>query len=177
VLFNLTVSASAQLLRRIFYKWKLLHGRMKRIKSCFVSEEQKRINSGLGYIRHCTAMHAKRRVIAMWLDFVSCSRKEELAMVWNQRKILRRAFDLYRKLANWQINFRKSGGIASNQMQQIEAFVSTIDAEKSRERFRALEKDEANKINDAEKRQTALQKQIDADILLEQQRLFTQRTY
>ena len=165
-------------MRRLFYKWNFFRARMLKIKRCFRSTEQKMILSGLGCLRRCEEMTFRKRGIVAWLEFVECCRKIDQAMLFRKRKLLLRAFVLYRKRVSQRIEYRKSNDVSSVQMKQIEAFISSIDAKKSHEKFEeylrhikilaSSEKDKLNSICERERRQKVIQKQIDADILLEQ---------
>lgn len=167
-----------QLMRRLFYKWKVFLAMKLKIKRCFVSNEQKIIRSGMGHIRRYEGLAFMKRGFAVWLGFVVCSRKNERAIAWRKRKLLRRVFVLYRERVRRQIDYRRSNEISSTQLKQIEAFVSSIDTKRSSEKHQeylkrmtilaSSEKDKFNRVCEDERRQKAIQKQIDADILLQQ---------
>lgn len=115
---------------------------MKKIKRCFVSDAQKRILSGMGYIRHVITTNSMRKALAVWAEVVRCSRNEDLAIKWSDKKVLRRAFRLYHQFAYQQINLRKSGRKASIQMKHIEKIVSDIDASLSKKAYEKYLKDQ-----------------------------------
>lgn len=164
-----------QLTHRFFRKWRLFWLRAMKIKRCFVSNEQKRIISGFGHVRRCIAQVSIRQAIASWLEYVRCNQNEDKAIAWNDRKLLCRCFSLYRKRANQQIELRRSGRYATMQMGYIEEYLGSINAERARARFQerlqqrrtmlAIDRDNANIIQDAARRRTAIQKQVDADLV------------
>lgn len=170
---------SMQLTHRLFRKWRLFWLRAKKIKRCFVSDEQKQIISGFGFVRRCIARVSIRQAIALWLEFVRYSQNEDKAISWNDRKVLRRYFSLYRKRAEQQIELRRSGRYATMQLGNIEAYLGNIYAEKARARFierieqrrtmLMIDKNKANIIHDAVRRRTMFQKQVDDDLASWQQ--------
>ena len=174
-----------QLMRRLFYKWKLFYARMRKIKRCFISETTKQIISGVGYVRRCIASVQIRHAIAIWLEFVRCCRNEEKAVLWNQKKTMHWAFAQYRQRSTIQVDIRKRGRKASFQMKHVEALIVSIDSMRSRQKYREYldnryailkaEKDRIGRMNASERRQSEIEKQIAADILIQQRELRRQR--
>ena len=121
-----------------------------------------------------------RRAISLWRELVRFSQNEDRARSLNEKNVLHRSFTLYRKRANQQIEFRKAGRKSTVQMKIIQAFVGGIEAEKAKKRLRertsqrritmAIEKDNANKVEEAARRKTIISKQTDAYLLILQQR-------
>eukprot|EP00804_Cyclotella_cryptica_P007619 CCRYP_015221-RA/>CCRYP_015221-RA protein AED:0.02 eAED:0.02 QI:1662/1/1/1/1/0.66/3/96/695 len=166
------------LMRRSFIKWKICRARMVKIKRCFVTDAEKRIRCGMGYVRCYIASALMRDAIATWLEFVQCNRKEEMAVSWNENNVLRRAFLLYREFSNQEINERNSERQASIQMELIQEFVHDIHTKSPMNKSNQFidhqaailnnVKKQVDQYTDAQRRKNAIQRQIDADIISHQ---------
>ena len=148
---------------RKLIKW---NRNMKKIKRCYTSVDEKNICAGIGHVRIWINKVIVRRAIHEWVQFKDLEVKADCAQRWYQTSFSKREIQSRRssrQSAIQQEAIRKH-------IQDIESSLLTPHGSNAVQDTSLATKQRGQQYEEARQRQIRLNKQIDANILLVQQR-------
>ena len=154
---------------RKLVKW---NRNMKKIKRCYTSVDEKNISAGVGHVRICINKVMVRRAIYEWIAFKDLALKADCSQRWYQTKVLRRAFRKFNSFSRSEIQSRRAARKAEavrKHIQNIESSLLTPHRGSNVVQDTLQVKNlQTQQYEEARQRQIKLQKQIDANILVQQ---------
>jgi len=147
---------------------------MKKIKRCYISDDEKDICAGIGHLRIWLTKIRMRKAFLNWESYYVMERNLELAKRWNEIKVTRRVFGKFNSFAMSEVKSRMASRKASINQRAIAKYLMDVDSALTKTtgddiRGTLLTKQKrAQQFDDARKRKQKLQKELDTDILLHQ---------
>mmetsp|Transcript_33988 Transcript_33988/g.71502 ORF Transcript_33988/g.71502 Transcript_33988/m.71502 type:complete len:507 (-) Transcript_33988:509-2029(-) len=154
---------------------------MKKIKRCYTSDDEKNIRAGLGHLRIWFTKVWVRKAFLTWESYYMLQKNLELAKRWNEKRVIKRVFRGFNGYAMSEIKSRRAIRSASIQQRMIAQYIRDIDSSSDKNtdvdaRGTSLAKQKrAQQYDEARRRKSNLQKELDADILSQQRAQRRQR--
>ena len=146
---------------------------MKKIKSCYTSDDEKDICAGMGHLRIWMKKLSVRLAFSRWMILHQQSMRLNVAHKWHKRRVQRRVFRLFNAAAMNGVKARIDSRRATIQqklvVKHIDDRVSSLKTSTSNvPDMLQAKKERVRQFDEARLRQVKLQKAIDANILLQQ---------